>query len=336
MASGPEFTLFSRRCRKDSSKRTAEVREALFTKSDRRAAAISQELDFASAALPLLTGTIWDDHNLDALVSDGERALAGWTVNITDSANHTIQTQTDELGRYSISVAPGAYTVTEVLPADWEPTFPLGRFQTHQAVAGGVMSGFALLADIDDDASLPGVDAVKLPELIVGHDTDTPGASEGSLWIYRNPGNGDFTANAEGMVRLELGADTRPRAAVAADFDADGDLDLAVAAVGRRRTGGGPSGSVIIVRNDNGQLQIDQVLTVGESWPADGPIDLAVADVDNDGTLDLTTVDFRSHTVSLLKGLGDGHFQVTRVMPSSGLAPARSKRSTSTGMASWS
>jgi hypothetical protein len=187
-----------------------------------------------------------------------------------------------------------------------------------------VLSGFALLANVVGDSAAPGPPASGLPDLIVGHDVESPASSQGAIWIYPNPGDGLFAAGAQDVQRIELGANSRPKSAIAADLDADGDLDLAVVTVGRRRTGQGPTGSLIVLRNDQGILNIQQTLTVSDeagSWPVDGPIDLVATDWDQDGILDLATVDFRSHTVSLLQGRGQGHFEVSRVLPSSDRTP---------------
>jgi hypothetical protein len=282
-------------------------------------------LDFANAALPTVSGSVWDDVQPDGQVDDGEFGLAGWTVTITDETGNRVDVVTDAAGQYMASVLPGSYRIEQLVPPGWETTFPLGRFETRQAIPAGMIAGFALTADVVADAGPTEPGAPGVPDLIIAHDVESPTSTQGSLWIVRGRRNGRISDDdvAE-PIRIELGVNARVRSAIAADLDEDGDLDLAVAAVGRRRTGGGPTGSVIILRNDSDGLAVHQVLPVSDArgqWNVDGPIDLTALDANSDGRMDLATVDFRSNTVSILHGVGEARFEVGQVFDSGALSP---------------
>jgi protocatechuate 3,4-dioxygenase beta subunit len=281
------------------------------------------DLDFAVAQLPTVSGTIWDDANPDGTMDIGEPGLADWTVVIADQAGGRVEAVTDEFGRYSTTVRPGRHRVEQVLPPGWESTFPLGRFETRQAISGGVIAGFALVADVVGDGQAPG-DITGSPDLIMGHDVDSPSTNQGSLRIVPGGREGGLAGDPSEVTRIELGVHTRPKSAIAADLDGDGDLDLAVATAGRRRTGGDPAGSLVLLRNDSDGLVQHQVIPVSDApagWNADGPVDLVAVDLNGDGRMDLATVDFRSNTISIFNGIGGARFRLSRVLPSVELAP---------------
>jgi hypothetical protein len=81
-----------------------------------------------------------------------------------------------------------------------------------------------------------------------------------------------------------------------ADFDGDGNLDLAVAETGSNHLG------VRLGRGD-GSFGPSSSLATGS-----GPVDLAAADLDGDGRIDLIVTNFNSNDVSVMLGRGDGTF----------------------------
>lgn len=89
---------------------------------------------------------------------------------------------------------------------------------------------------------------------------------------------------------------------VVADLDGDGDQDLAVAV-----SNAPGSGAVVALRNNG-----DETLTaLAPSAVGADPVDLVVADFDEDGRLDLATANAGASAtegVSLLRGVGDGTF----------------------------
>lgn len=88
-----------------------------------------------------------------------------------------------------------------------------------------------------------------------------------------------------------------PLSVIAADFDHDGRMDLAVASVG-------PAEVQVFLGNGDGTFRPPVAYDVGVGT---GP--LAAADLNHDGKIDLIVVDGGSDSVSVLLGNGDGTFQ---------------------------
>jgi len=92
------------------------------------------------------------------------------------------------------------------------------------------------------------------------------------------------------------GARDDPRSVVSADFDGDGDLDLAV-------TNFGFSDNVsVFINNGDGSFQNDVPYPTGND-----PYGIGAADMDGDGDIDLVTSN-NAFSLSLLRGLGNGVF----------------------------
>lgn len=121
----------------------------------------------------------------------------------------------------------------------------------------------------------------------------------GDVTILLGKGNGRFKlVNAYG-VNNEV-----PEFVRAGDFNHDGNMDIAV-------TLNNPGGVSVLLGNGDGSFQSPVFYPV-----EDGPQDLAVANLNNDGNLDLLVVNECGHTsgcrqgtVSVLLGNGDGTFQ---------------------------
>jgi hypothetical protein len=87
---------------------------------------------------------------------------------------------------------------------------------------------------------------------------------------------------------------------IAADFNGNGMLDLAVANSGSNTVS-------VLLGNGNGTFQVKRDYPVSND-----PESLAVADLNGDGKLDLVTADAGADEVSILIGNGNGTFQMHR------------------------
>jgi hypothetical protein len=98
-------------------------------------------------------------------------------------------------------------------------------------------------------------------------------APTGSVRILRNDGFGAFSVVAG------VGVGNNPTAIVTADFDRDGDLDLAVA--------NDDSDNVMFLTNTSGSFSVTQIL--GLAGGDTSPVSLAAGDFDGNATIDLVT-----------------------------------------------
>jgi hypothetical protein len=112
-------------------------------------------------------------------------------------------------------------------------------------------------------------------------------------------GNGDGTFEAPDYYSTNAdsgGPGSGPAVIAAADFNRDGNLDLAV--------GNGPAGVNLFLGNHNGTFQANRSFVVSSGVGLEGgSFTLAVGDFNNDGKLDLVTT-----SVGVILGKGDGTF----------------------------
>lgn len=115
-----------------------------------------------------------------------------------------------------------------------------------------------------------------------------------SVSIFLNSGSGVFLPG----VGRSFEAQARPFAIVAADFNGDGNPDLAIALQG--------DDQVAVLTGTAVGIFSEPVLfgVVGDS-----PRDIAAGDIDGDGNQDIVTANREDDTVSILLGNGDGTFQ---------------------------
>jgi hypothetical protein len=160
-----------------------------------------------------------------------------------------------------------------------------GTFQPAQSFpAGTQILNWMALGDFDGDGS---------PDLVC--------ANYNSPVVYVLLGNGDGSFQAP--VSYPAGPFGSAYSVTVGDFDGDGILDLAV-------VNGSSEGLVSILRgNGDGSFQAPVSYPTGDQ----GPVSVAVADLDRDGTADLAVVNNGSGgngNVGVLLGNGDGSFQV--------------------------
>jgi len=168
--------------------------------------------------------------------------------------------------------------ILEVLPGDGDGTF--ANVQSHvisqTPLSGGVDAFGLAVGHFDAGADLDvALMSIKTKDVLV--------------WL--GDGAGAFTASGDPTV---LGGE--PGRALASDFDADGDEDLAVSVVGP---------AVAILLNDG----------TGDFTTTSVPLShavgvLALGDLNDDGVADLATASVQSSDVSTLLGDGTGQFSV--------------------------
>lgn len=146
-----------------------------------------------------------------------------------------------------------------------------------------IMSGLANQSYCDADGKLDVVVAS-------GGGTATPGGSGISVSL----GNGDGTFTQANGSPLSLGQFLS--AIVAADFNGDGKLDIAV-------TDSVNNTVMILLGNGDGSFGPPLTIPVGKQ-----PNEIIAGDFNNDGKLDLAIANQADGTVTLLVGNGDGTF----------------------------
>jgi N-acetylneuraminic acid mutarotase len=110
-------------------------------------------------------------------------------------------------------------------------------------------------------------------------------------------GNGDGTFQSQSVISNEVG--TYPTSIATADFNGDGNLDLAITS--RNLV-------TVLLGNGDGTFQYSPALAVSVS-PVN-PVSIAAGDFNGDGIPDLAVTDGNSSSVLILTGNGDGTFQV--------------------------
>ena len=122
----------------------------------------------------------------------------------------------------------------------------------------------------------------------------TPGGGVSNV-VYFQVTN---TSTTVALSRSNISAGPGARAAVAADFNGDGKLDLAVC----HDSGGNTI--LVLLGNGDGTFQAPVLYTSGTDTTH-----LAVGDFNGDGKLDIVATNGGDNTVSILLGNGDGTFQ---------------------------
>jgi len=119
-------------------------------------------------------------------------------------------------------------------------------------------------------------------------------ADGGSSGVTISLGNGDGTFTQANVSPIAVGQSLS--AIVAADFNGDGKLDLAV-------TDSSGNAVIILLGNGDGTFGAPTTIPVGN-----GPDAIVAGDFNNDGKLDLAVANFTDGTITLLLGNGNGTF----------------------------
>ncbi|MDX1419636.1 MAG: FG-GAP-like repeat-containing protein [Rubricoccaceae bacterium] len=130
----------------------------------------------------------------------------------------------------------------------------------------------------------------------------------GYFVLYTNDGDGGLT-HTDDVFGIPFSAG--PGAIEVADVSGDGVPDL----LGAHFNGRANDGVMVVLADDAGGYEPAQAL-----WAGQYTVDLALTDVDLDGDLDVTTVDWYSMEATVQRNPGDGRFAQTPLTPTGALA----------------
>ncbi len=155
-----------------------------------------------------INGEVYNDANGNGTLDGGEPGLAGWTVDLLNASNSVVDTATtDSNGTYSFtSIAPGSYTVAEVLQPGYVQTSPpaagtyaitLSTGQIIDNLDFGDFQTVTFSGQIFDDESGAGVIASGDPGL-AGWTVDLLDSSSALIAQATTDANGDFSFTGVG------------------------------------------------------------------------------------------------------------------------------------------
>lgn len=209
------------------------------------------------------------------------------------------------------SSAPGTFSETATLNVTDPVALVAGNFTGNNtmdlAVAtgtGGVtvflnLGGATSTKTIAQSGTLTGIVAGDF-----NHDGITDLAVSDSANNNVHVLTGDGTGNFTLLGSYSTGAGTRPNGIVAADFNKDGNLDVAT-------TNAGTNTATVLLGSASGALTVQSAQSTGT-----GPIGIAVADVNSDGYPDVIAFDSPTAftgAVAVLLGNGDGTLQTAQI-----------------------
>jgi hypothetical protein len=131
----------------------------------------------------------------------------------------------------------------------------------------------------------------------------------GSVSVFKNAGDGTFA------LWNTFRSGTRTQFAAAADFDGDGDPDVAAANFGH--SGGAPPDVTVFLNGGDGELRSTHRLAVPASA---GPIAVSAGDLDNDGAADLVVGSWLDSSLCVFWGEGRGGFSPADIIVTPGTA----------------
>jgi hypothetical protein len=251
--------------------------------------------------LSLACGDLDGDGDLDLATGDG--MTGDVYVILNKDALHVVAT---DPAQYGLGI-PWSSDVSATFSSDVDPgTLTSSSVQLHAGQSGphaGVLSydagTYTVTLDPHDD--------FIAGEIIIGILTANVQATTGVelggfIW--------SFTARVGGTSDGVFGdvsyatAGAEPRGLFAADYDADGDVDIAVTSSNYPY----PGAAVILLNNGDGTFASPSSYTLG----AADPISIYGADFDGDGDIDLATMHNQPGTshVVVLRNAGDGSFSI--------------------------
>jgi hypothetical protein len=259
----------------------------------------------------------------------------------SDSGSQTVATFTDPAGveavaNYSasinwgdgtpttpgtISVNAGTFTVQGHHRYGQEGSYPISVTINHGTASAVVASSTATVADPAVKAagnfSVTAVEGQTTGSQTVATFTD-PGGAE-ALAAYQATINWGDTGSSAGVIGVNrnspftfashLGAGTGPSAALLADLDGTGILDLVVANAGDHTV-------EVFLGNGDGTFQNPEVYSLDTANPPTTviPTALAVGDLTGTGKLDIVTANSNKNTVSILLNDGSGAFHLGQTL----------------------
>src|SRR5215467_3422147 len=168
--------------------------------------------------------------------------------------------------------------------------FSLGQYFGTTPCCSGPIAG--AVGDFNGDGNL---------DLLVANNTGNPGAVQ----VYWGKGDGSFQTSA---TVINLPTNDSPSSLTTGDFNKDGKLDFAVTNIG---PGGYTATVSVVFGNGDGTFQPPVDYSTGTQTPYNPgsiPRSIVAADFNNDGYLDLATLDFGNSEVSILLNNGNGTF----------------------------
>ena len=148
------------------------------------------------------------------------------------------------------------------------------------------------------DVAIGDFDLDNDPDLAFVNTLDSASTGPGGVTIFVNDGDGNFT-EAQDIPFSDL-----PLGIARSDFNGDGDLDLAVTAVG---TTGDGTVEVFFGDDPGATFTAGPVVPVGSN-----PSDVVADDFNNNGARDIVTTNNVSNNVSISLGSGTGAFSASR------------------------
>ncbi len=275
----------------------------------------SNAYDFGILQLAVLSGLKFEDLNRNGQRDSGEDGLPGFEITLEGSLGTQYSTTTASDGSYSVDVLPNeTYVIREVQQVGYRRTTPDAGEYLASPLPGELISGLifgnyrldGVQSDpyatngISSDAIGADLNGDGVTDLLVLNDWDYLQSEslggEASLSVFFGRALGGF----EPRQTYFLPEYSRPQAIATADFDRDGDLDVAIAALGDYEDSPA-GGGVFLLENQQFGLSSPRFIAAG-----DGPVALAAGDFTGDAIPDLAVVNLRSDDLVLLKGGIDG------------------------------